>query len=93
MKKLFFSFALCVASFAAFSQTVKSDGNGNFTETDAKPKTEAELTKDCKQTGTLKTKDGQTLPVYLSKNGKPFTVKASKKTGNLYRSYLKVEGE
>lgn len=93
MRKIIITSMFIFSAFAAFSQTVKADGNGNFNEVEPTPKTAEQLTANCKQTGTLKTKEGETLPVYLSKNGKPFVIRNSKKTGNPYRSYLKIEGQ
>lgn len=51
------------------------------------PKTEKQLTDGCKQVGTL---EGSI--VYLSKSGKPFIIKTSKK-GTPYRKYLKAQTE
>lgn len=35
-----------------------------------------------------KAKDGKEYPIYLSKNGKAFIIRVSKKTGKEYRQYL-----
>lgn len=37
---------------------------------------------------TFKAKDGKVYPIYLSKNGKAFIIRVSKKTGNEYKQYL-----
>ena len=46
------------------------------------------LKNDTKTQYTYKASDGKVYPIYLSKNGKAFIVRVSKKTGREYKQYL-----
>lgn len=46
------------------------------------------LKNDTKTQYTYKASDGKVYPIYLSKNGKAFVVRVSKKTGREYKQYL-----
>jgi hypothetical protein len=90
MFKPFATFAMFILlATSGNSQTVATkDQAGNYTQVVVAATVES-LTKDAtKQPGTFTAKDGQTFPVYLSKSGKLFVVRTSKKTGNPYRSYF-----
>lgn len=90
--KLMTILVICLISNASYSQSVnaKIDADGNYVEYKA-PATEASLTKGCEVSAAkYKAKDGTMYKVYLSKKGKVFIVKKSKK-GNYYRYYLRTE--
>jgi hypothetical protein len=87
MKKLILLAFLCLGG-VSYSQTVKQDASGNYVYV-KKDKTDKKS--ESKKTGKIYTDDkGNTYPVYLSKNGKLFIIKTSKKTGKNYNYYLKV---
>lgn len=94
MFKVFATFAaFIVLSFAATSAdaqtTATKDASGNYTQIKVAA-TVASLEVGATKSGaTYTTIDGEKFPVYLSKNGKAFVIRTSKKTGNPYRSYLK----
>lgn len=84
MKKILISVCLLFMVGTINAQSVKLEGK-TFTE----QKKETKKEKDYTETGyTYKTKDGQTYPIYLSKKGKAFIIRVSKKTGKEYRQYL-----
>ena len=85
MKKLIITIALAMmASAGIFAQSVKREGN-TFVEQKTERKSGTQATKTAY---TFKAKDGKTYPIYLSKNGKAFIIRTSKKTGKEYRQYL-----
>lgn len=85
MKKLLVMVALIfMVGAPIYGQSVKREGKV-FVEQDTKK----EPTSNAKKTEfTYKAKDGKTYPIYLSKNGKAFIVRTSKKSGKEYRQYL-----
>lgn len=89
--KIVFSLALLFAFAVSpiVAQTATKDAAGNYTQVKVAPTLESLESNATKTAATLTTQDGQKLPVYLSKNGKPFTIRKSKTSGNLYRSYIK----
>lgn len=93
MKKFIVSALIVFCAFAVNAQTTATrDAAGNYMYAPPKPKTEADLQKKATKTeATYTHKDGQKFPVWLSGNGKPFVIRKSEKTGNLYRQYLKVD--
>lgn len=64
------------------AQNVQRQGNV-FVEQKATRTTQAQKTEYV-----YKAKDGKEYPIYLSKNGKAFIIRVSKKTGKEYRQYL-----
>lgn len=72
--------ALMVGTSGA--QNVQRQGNV-FVEQKAARTTQAQKTEYV-----YKAKDGKEYPIYLSKNGKAFIIRVSKKTGKEYRQYL-----
>lgn len=87
--KAFFFLCLFIMGcvIAANSQKVKQTADGNYiaVKDTATRKTEAAAT------GKFYTNaKGERLPVYVSKNGKLFVIRTSKKTGNQYNQYLKL---
>ena len=88
MKKLLLSFALISCSFIAFSQTIVKDAAGNYKMVKA-----AKDSSTDKPTGkTMTDLQGKEWPVYISKTGRPYALRVSKK-GTSYKQYLdkKVE--
>lgn len=84
MKKLIVILGLCLA-FNANSQTVKKDPQGNYYASKEAPKGS-----EAKPTGkTYTDTKGNVYPVMISKNGKLFVVRTSKK-GTKYNQYLKL---
>lgn len=98
MKKFSFSLLLLFFLFSVvYGQTIPKK--------DTTPKPNVEITKEgnyiqktstssCTDTKTDKIftdKEGNVYPVYKSKNDKLYVNRVSKKTGNTYRFYLKVE--
>lgn len=86
MKRLFLSVVLALMVGApVFAQSeIKREGN-TFTYVQSD---KVSLKNDTKTQYTYKTKDGKEYPIYLSKNGKAFIVRVSKKTGREYKQYL-----
>ena len=67
-----------------FAQDVKREGN-TFVQVQSD---KVSLKNDTKTQYTYKDKDGKEYPIYLSKNGKAFIVRVSKKSGKEYKQYL-----
>lgn len=86
MKKYLFLVALVMMAGAPiFAQDVKREGNTFvYVQSD-----KVSLKNDTKTQYTYKAKDGKEYPIYLSKNGKAFIVRVSKKSGREYKQYLK----
>lgn len=85
MKKIIISSLFLLSSFALYSQTVKQDSKGNYYQV----KTDSIKT-TAKPTGkTFTDSKGTVYPVMVSKNGKLFIVRTSKK-GNRYNQYLSL---
>ena len=83
MKKLFIMLALVFMAGASnvSAQDVKRQGN-MFVQQQSSTSTAT------KTKYTFKAKDGKVYPIYLSKNGKAFIIRVSKKTGKEYKQYL-----
>lgn len=84
MKKLFLSVVLAMMAGTIFPKEVKREGT-TFVEVAS---TKVNLGNATKTKYTYKAKDGKEYPIYLSKNGKAFIVRVSKKSGKEYRQYL-----
>lgn len=85
MKKLFVLVVLAtMVGSTMFAQSVKREGN-TFVEVKSD---KVSLKNDSLTTLKYKTKDGKEYPIYLSKNGKAFIVRVSKKSGREYKQYL-----
>ena len=69
----------------AHGQTIHKDSSGNFIET-YNPMSYSRPTGH-----TFTDSKGQIYPVLVSKNGKLFVIRKSKKTGKEYREYLKID--
>jgi len=85
MKKLLVMVALIFMVGAPLkAQSVKREGKV-FVEQETKqnPASNARKTEY-----TFKAKDGKVYPIYVSKNGKAFIIRVSKKSGKEYRQYL-----
>lgn len=67
-----------------FAQDVKREGN-TFVQVQSD---KVSLKSDTKTQYTYKSKDGKEYPIYLSRNGKAFIVRVSKKSGKEYKQYL-----
>ena len=85
MKKLLLLVALVMLMGAPiFAQDVKRNGN-TFEQVQSD---KVSLKNDTKTKYTYKAKDGKEYPIYLSRNGKAFIVRVSKKSGREYKQYL-----
>lgn len=99
MKHFIVIITMLLLGFAAQAQTtatkkpskpnVEMTDDGNFKAT---PRTTA-MSTATKTDKTYTDRDGQVFPVYVSKNGKYFVVKTSKKSGKKYNYYLNLPGE
>ena len=81
-----FGFFMVVIGGICQGQEVKRDGN-TFSTT----KVEKSKVQPTKTTYTWKDQDGQIYDIYITKNGRCFYYKTSKKTGNQYKVYLSKE--
>lgn len=84
MKRLLTLVVLALMVGTIFSQNVKREGN-TFVEVKSD---KVSLKNDSLTAMTYKAKDGKEYPIYLSKNGKAFIVRVSKKSGREYKQYL-----
>ncbi len=85
MKKAILLFA-CLASMGLRAQTVTTDQNGNY-----KAVTSTRGAAPAKDTGKTYTDSKRLVyKVYESSTGKPYILRTSKKTGNIYKQYLKL---
>lgn len=85
MKRLFFSFALLLTSYAVSAQTIVKDATGNYTAVKA-----AKDTTKSKGIATGKTftdAHGKVWPVYTNSAGRVYALRTSK-NGNQYKQYL-----
>ena len=85
MKKLIIASALFLFSSICHSQNIVRDANGNYSQV----KKEKQL--PVKTVNTFTTTTGEVYPIYQSERGKLFIVRTSKKTGNEYKQYLKLD--
>jgi len=85
MKHLIFTAIMIMATLACSAQQqVKQNSDGNYVAVATKS--------ESKPTGkTFTDKDGKKYPVYITKTGKLFVMKRSKKTGKEYRAYLAIK--
>ena len=67
-----------------FAQDVKREGN-TFVQVQSD---KVSLKNDTKTQYTYKDKNGKEYPIYLTKNGKAFIIRVSKKNGREYKQYL-----
>lgn len=79
---------ICLLSDNLFAQTkVMKDASGNYVALKQTKKSDPD-----KLTGnTFTTSNGETLPIYVSENGKYYVLRTSKNTGNQYKQYLKLD--
>ena len=82
MKKLFI-IALMALTMGVSAQNVTRQGNTFIEQKDT-----TFVNRGTKTQYTYKAKDGKDYPIYLSKKGKAFIVKTSKKSGKQYPQYL-----
>lgn len=86
MKKLLILLMLSV-SVLTYSQEYKREGDTFIVvKSTKKSKSSSKETKFA-----VKDTDGKTYKVYISKNGKTYINKISKKTGKTYRKYVNLE--
>jgi len=78
MKKLFIT-AMLLLSF------IGANAQGKIINLDKKK----DSTEQAKPTGDIAIYQGKEHPIYVSKNGKYYILVISKKTGNVYKKYLK----
>lgn len=83
MRKLFFAIAFALAITASAQQSYKREGN-TFTAV----QTTGQAQKGTQTKYTWKDREGKTYPIFLSKNGRAYVIRTSKKTGNEYKQYL-----
>ena len=82
MKKLFI-IALMALTMGVSAQNVTRQGNTFIEQKDT-----TFVNRGTKTQYTYKAKDGKDYPIYLSKKGKAFIVRTSKKSGKQYPQYL-----
>lgn len=86
MKKLLILLMLSV-SVLSYAQEYKREGNTFIVvKSTKKSKSSSKETKF-----TIKDTDGKTYKVYISKNGKTYINKVSKKSGKIHRKYIPLE--
>jgi hypothetical protein len=85
MRKVLLMAVLAVMCMGISAQTVRKDSTGIYTSV-SKIKVPDKLTGDY-----YKDSKGVKYPVYVSANGKLYIIRVSKKSGNEYKSYLKLE--
>lgn len=83
MKKLFILAVLAICFTMAPAQTYKVEGN-TYKSTQSTQVSDTDILTPYR----WEDKDGQSYPIYLSKNGRSYIIRTSKKTGNDYRKYL-----
>lgn len=83
MAIIFLIWFACVASVNAQSVQIKQQGNTFVEVVDSGRKT----------TMVYIDKDGNKYPIYVSSKGKHFILKVSKKSGKVYKKYLKQVDE
>ena len=104
MKRIYLLISVLILLFCFMNrvsaQKVVLNASGNYVSvTASKPKSDTttvatveSLTKSATKTDKVYVDSkGTTYPVYQSKGGAIFIVRTSKKTGKLYKSYLKVQ--
>ena len=79
----------CLTAPVAFAQSVQRQGN-TFTQVSKQKGTEG---KETKTQYTYVDSKGESYTVYLSKTGKAFIYRISKKTGKEYKMYLPEVGK
>lgn len=84
MKKLLIT-CLCIFALHVNAQKVQMDSNGNFFSQSDK-KSSIIMTEKLY----IDHKNKTVYPVYITDEGRYFIYKTSKKTGKLYKSYLKL---
>jgi hypothetical protein len=83
MKKVLFMVVLALMVGTTYAQSVKRQGNVFIEQKDT-----AFVNNGIKTKYTYKAKDGKEYPIFLSKNGKAYIVRVSKKSGKQYKQYL-----
>ena len=83
MKKVLFMVVLALMVGTINAQSVKRQGNVFIEQRDT-----TFVNNGTKTPYTYKAKDGKEYPIYLSKNGKAYIVRVSKKSGKQYKQYL-----
>lgn len=83
MKRIILSVILALMVGMTFAQSVTRQGNVFIEQKDT-----AFVNRGTKTEFTYKAKDGKVYPIYLSKTGKAYIVRISKKTGKQYKQYL-----
>jgi hypothetical protein len=87
MKKIVIAALLCILCTVAYGQTTVKQNGKNFTEVATKSSSTPG-----KDTGfTFTTKDGQTYPILMTKSGRCYVNRISKKTGKEYKYYVPDE--
>lgn len=90
MKRLTLIIVVLFMAWAVPAQTVKRDPAGNFVQ--VKDTSGRRGGSQAKATGkTFTDGKGNVYPVFVSVNGKYFVRKTSKRTGNEYNCYLKLQ--
>lgn len=83
-----FFFILSLLALTANAQDYKQLNDSTFVEVASSPLSKSSAI----QTDFVwKDKDGKSYPIFLSKNGRAFVKKVSKKTGKTYNNYLSEE--
>lgn len=87
MKKVMLFVIMFMITISSYSQTkVIIDPSGNYTTS----KPVVEKSKDKLLGKVFTTPSGEKLLIYISANNKHYVYRTSKKTGNVYKQYLKI---
>lgn len=89
MKHLITALILLITAISTHAQQrYMIDNNGNYVV--VKKTTASDTAKAIPSGKTFTDSKGTVWPVYLSVNGKPYIIRTSKKSGNVYKQYLKI---
>lgn len=88
MKKVTIALGLILISAIAFSQPkLTKNSDGNYVMQKSNRSSDTDSLTEIKVLCT----DGNEYPLYVTKNKKYYIVRTSKKTGNQYKQYLKID--
>lgn len=83
MKRIILSVIFALTTLSVCAQGTYTRTGNNFTQVTAQKQSEATKTRL-----TYTTAKGEVFPIYLSKKGRAYIVRTSKKTGKEYKQYL-----
>ena len=86
MKRIILSIMFALSTLTICAQGTYTRTGNNFTQVTVQKQSEATKTRL-----TYTTTKGEVFPIYLSKNGRAYIIRVSKKTGKEYKQYLGEE--